>query len=126
MAAAGFSPDPGRLYEVGRDGRPYTIHPDPPGAAEAREALVRRWWIGAVLLNAAAMGLAAGSAWLTPRGVAAWLGILPLLTAPVLLVAPLLRRRGIRTPRRVHRHRPREFPPPDGPVDGPQAGRSMP
>ena len=126
MGAGGFSPDPGRLYEVGRDGRPYTLHPDPPGAAEAREALIRRVWVGSVLLNAMTMGIATASAWLAPRGVAAWLGVLPLLTAPALLAAALLRRRPLKAPRRVHHRRPSDFPPPDGRPHPPQASRWMP
>jgi hypothetical protein len=112
LGPGGFTPDPGRLYEVGRDGRPYTLDPVPPGAVQAREALARRWWIAAVLLNAVTTGLAAGAALLAPRGVAALFGILPVLTAPLLLVAAILRRRGLRPVRRIHRKRPEDFPPP--------------
>ncbi|MCR0981287.1 hypothetical protein [Roseomonas populi] len=108
----GFTPDPGRLYEVGRDGRPYTRDPLPSGALELLEARARRWWVGAVLINAVAAGVAAAAAMLAPRAVAAVLGFLPILAAPLLLVAPILRRRGLRTRRRVHRSRPEEFPPP--------------
>lgn len=115
MGPAGFIPDPERLYEVGRDGRPYTIDPGPPGAAEELELRARRWWVAAVILNAASMGAAAGAAMIAPRILAAWLGMLPLLTAPLLLVAPLLRRRGRRTARRIHRSRPDRFPPPELP-----------
>jgi hypothetical protein len=115
LGGAGFTPDSERLYEVGRDGRPYTLDPAPPGAEEALEIRARHWWVGAVLVNAITMGLAAGAAMLAPRMLAAWLGVLPLLTAPLLLVAPLIRRRGIRTPRRVHRQRPDRFPPPELP-----------
>ncbi|WP_338662529.1 hypothetical protein VQH23_20535 [Pararoseomonas sp. SCSIO 73927] len=114
----GFTPDPGRLYEVGRDGRPYTSDPLPPGALEALEAHVRRWWVAAVMANAAAAGFAASAAILAPRGFAAWAGILPILTAPLLLIPSVLRRRGLRTRRRIHRSRPEDFPPPrDGPPD---------
>lgn len=115
MGPAGFRPDPERLYEVGRDGRPYTVSPGPPGAAEALEVRARRWWIAAVLLNAGSMGVAAGAAMIAPRILAAWLGLLPLVTAPLLLVAPLLRRRGVRRARQVHRSRPHRFPPPELP-----------
>ncbi|MBB5693659.1 hypothetical protein [Muricoccus pecuniae] len=115
MSPAGFTPDPARLYEVGRDGRPYTLEPEKPGSAEALEALGRRWWTAAVLLNAVAMGVAAGGALLGPRVLAAWLGLLPLLTAPLFLVAPWLRRRALRRGRRVHRSRPPDFPPPSPP-----------
>jgi len=107
-----FNPDPERLYEVGRDGLPYTLDPEPAGATEALEQHARRWWVGAILMNAATMGLAAGAALLGTRVIAAWFGILPILTAPLLLVAPALRRRGSRRLRRVHRSRPRDFPPP--------------
>lgn len=112
--AGGFVPDPDRLYEVGRDGRPYTLAPEPPGAAERLELRARRWWVGSILANAAAMGVAAGAVLLGSRVLAAWLGILPILTAPLLLVAPLLRRLAPRRLRRVHRRRPRDFPPPPG------------
>ncbi|MFH5925255.1 hypothetical protein [Roseomonas xinghualingensis] len=115
MCPAGFTPDPDRLYEVGRDGRPYTYDPGLSGAGERLELRARRWWVTAILLNAASMGVAAGAAMLTPRGVAAWLGILPIVTAPLLLVSPILRRRALRAPRRIHRRRPDRFPPPDLP-----------
>jgi len=98
---------------VGRDGRPYTIGSLPPGAAEALDRRIRRWWAAAILLNAAATGVAAGAVMLAPRGVAAWAGLLPLMSLPLLLIAPLLRRRAARPPRRVHRRRPGDFPPPD-------------
>jgi hypothetical protein len=115
VAPRGFTPDPERLYEVSRDGKPYTFDPDPPGFVEALELRARRWWVAAVLLNAASMGVAAGGAMIGPRVLAAWLGILPILTAPLLLVAPILRRRGSRAPRRIHRSRPDRFPPPEMP-----------
>ena len=113
--AGAFHPDPARLYEVGPDGRPYTFDPEPPGAAEIVATRARRWWVGSILANAAAMGLAAGAVMLGSRALAAWFGILPILTAPLLLVAPMLRRLGLRRQRRVHRSRPGAFPPP-GPV----------
>lgn len=113
--AGGFVPDPERLYEVGRDGLPYTLSPEPPGAAAVLEVRARRWWVAAILANGAAMGIAAGAVMLGSRVLAAWLGILPLLTAPLLLVAPLLRRFAPRRLRRVHRRRPGEFPPPPSP-----------
>jgi hypothetical protein len=115
LSPAGFTPDPSRLYEVGRDGRPYTLDPDPPGALEALNTRARRWWVAAVLLNALTMGVAAGAAMLVSRSVAAWFGILPILTAPMLLVSPIMRRRGLRSPRRIHRSRPEDFPPPEMP-----------
>ncbi|MBI0538059.1 hypothetical protein D9599_21080 [Roseomonas sp. KE2513] len=113
--AGGFVPDPARLYEVGRDGLPYTVEPEAPGAAVALETRARRWWVGAILANAAAMGVAAGAAMLGSRLLAAWLGILPILTAPLLLVAPLLRHFVPRRLRRFHRRRPEDFPPPPSP-----------
>ncbi|MBP0445985.1 hypothetical protein J8J14_14505 [Roseomonas sp. SSH11] len=115
MGGTGFTPDPGRLYEVGRDGRPYTLEPELPGAAEARERRVRRWWVCAVLLNGISMGAAAAAVFLLPRSAAAWFGVLPLLSAPLLLVPPLIRRRGLGPPRRIHRRRPDGFPPPELP-----------
>ena len=118
MRPGGFVPDPRRLYDVGRDGRPYTVEPIPPDAAERLTVLIRRWWAASVLANAAAMGIAAGAAMLAPRLLAAWFGLLPIMTAPLLLVAPILRKRGARASRRVHRSRPGGFPPPDLTVQG--------
>jgi predicted cobalt transporter CbtA len=93
---------------------PYTIDPEPPGAAEALETRARRWWVASVLANAASMGTAAAGAMFGPRMVAAWLGLLPILTAPLLLVAPALRRFGRRRQKHLHRDRPGRFPPPQG------------
>ena len=116
LSPAGFNPDPDRLYEVGRNGVPYTLAPTPPEAARALEARIRRWWTGALMVNATVMGIAAGGVLLGTRAMAAWLGLLPVLTAPLLLVAPILRRRGARPARRTHRRRPGDFPPPAGPA----------
>ncbi|WP_426957888.1 hypothetical protein [Muricoccus radiodurans] len=107
-----FTPDPDRLYEVGRDGSPYTLDPRAPGADTELETRARRWWIAAVLVNSASMGFAAAAAMLGGQAVAAWVGLVPILTAPLLLMPYLVRRRGGRRARHVHRTRPTHFPPP--------------
>ncbi len=91
------------------DGTPYTLAA--PDAAAMLERAARRWWVGAVLANAVAMGVAA-AATLGPRAAAAWAGLLPLLTLPLLAVPALLRRRAGRLARRPHRMRPDSFPAP--------------
>ncbi|MFT8245640.1 hypothetical protein [Roseomonas sp. BN140053] len=71
---------------------------------------MRRWWVAAVLLNAAVAAVVTLGVALLPRAATVWLGFLPILSAPLLIVAPWLSRhrpgRG-----RVHRVRPGEFPP---------------
>ncbi len=109
VAVPTFAPDPARLYEVLADGKPFTEY-RPAGDDAARRLLLRRWWLSAVLLNLAAASVAALGAMLLPHLAAAWLGLLPLAAAPLLAVAPLLARRD-RPRRRVHRARPRDFPP---------------
>lgn len=55
----------------------------------------------------ASAGMAAAAFVLLPRGVSAWFGLLPVATAPLLVLAPLLghgRRRRVR-----HRARPARF-----------------
>lgn len=96
---------------MGRDGVPYTLSPTDPGAGDALERRARRWWIAAILANALTTGIAAAAV-LGPRAGAAWAGLLPLLTAPLLLVPFLLRRRGGRRARSAHRARPDAFPRP--------------
>lgn len=61
-----------------------------PARAEATLSAARRWWVAAVGLNALAAGVAGLGAALLPASAAAWLGLVPLATAPALLVPPAL------------------------------------
>ncbi|UFN48257.1 hypothetical protein LPC08_19915 [Roseomonas sp. OT10] len=85
----------------------YTDPGRDPVGVEARRRRALRWWWVALLLNLAAAGIAGLGFVLLPRTASAWLGLLPLATAPLVVLAPLLghgRRRRTR-----HRSRPRGF-----------------
>ncbi|WP_376092441.1 hypothetical protein ACE7GA_23650 [Roseomonas sp. CCTCC AB2023176] len=90
---------------------PYTLSEVEPGSEEAVERSARRWWVAALLVNALTTGIAAAAV-LGPRNGAAWAGLLPILTAPMLLIPIALRQRGRRRARSIHRARPKRFPRP--------------
>lgn len=104
-----FAINPDRLYEVREDGRVYTE--EKPGLPEAagRVQAVRLWWMGAVAANVASMGAAAGSYIMLGMRAGALMGLLVMLTVPLLAVAPLLDWRRQRAARRWHAARPRRF-----------------
>ncbi len=109
----GFSIDPSRLYEVGRDGIPHTRDPGPPpmewlGARHRR--LVLSVAVAAALV-AVLTGLTVASFVLGARLWAAGFALATLAAAPLLLVGPGIDRWRHRAGRRrVHRHRPGDFP----------------
>ena len=109
----GFTIDPSRLYEVGRDGTPHTRE---PGAPPMEWLGVRhRRLLVSVALAAALVGLLAGltvaSFVLGARLWAAAFALATLAAAPLLLVGPGIDRWRHRAGRRrAHRQRPGDFP----------------
>lgn len=107
-----FRVDPARLYDVRPDGLVETAVPVPETLVVGHHARLRRWWVGAVLLNMMTMGCTVVAAALLGWGVAARVAILALLALPLLAVAPVLARFAAPGGRRRHRARPRDFPGP--------------
>ncbi len=104
-----FRVDPARLYDVRADGTAETCVPVTEAQLLRHRLLVRRCWVGAVLLNAGAMGASAMAAAVLGWGAAARVALLALAAMPLLAVAPLLARFGTPAGRRAWRRRPPDF-----------------
>jgi len=107
-----FRIDPARLYDVRPDGRVETAVAIPDSLIAQHRARLRRWWVGAVLLNALTMGTTVAAVAVLGWGVAARIAILALLAFPLLAVAPALARFAAPGASRRHHARPRDFPKP--------------
>lgn len=70
---------------------------------------IRLWWMAAVAANMASMGVAAGSYIMLGIRAAALMGLLVMLTVPLLAVAPFLDWRRQRAARHWHLTRPGRF-----------------